>query len=322
MPKPGFHICVGPDSVLNREYINGLLSQNPPDCGKNWVIRVFWGDQPLDNAFWEKLTLQGLFAEPVAIILRNAQNLPADILKSLSLALSRGSESTWPFICFEVPFEKGRFKIPAHTANLPCVIFAQKKGWYKELPPLDQRTLTGFIKKESARLGLTMKDADAVTLAASLPPDAGAVKLELAKVALACPQGEITPEALAILDYTPSIDIFAFLQGVQTGKNPGQVWQQFLKDSGNSADTGLFAFIALLLREARILWQLLAGESVSLPPGIIGSKHNLAKSLGFGGIARIWNLALQADKGVKTGEHSPQQGFELLIAALFRLYRS
>ena len=322
MPKPGFHICVGSDSVLNREYINGLLSQNPPGGGKNWAPRVFWGDQPLEGAFWEKLTLQGLFAEPVAIILRNAQNLASDALKNLSAALSRGSESTWPFICLEVPFEKGKFKIPAHVAKLPCVVFAQKRGWYRELPPLDQRTLSGFVKKEAARIGLGMTDANAVALTAILPQDAGAVRLELAKIALACPQGAITPEALAMLDYTQDIDIFAFLRGLQTGKNPGQVWQQFIKDSGNSDDSGLFAFIGMLLRESRIMWQLLAGESVVLPPGIIGVKLNLAKSLGFGGLFRIWDLALQADKGVKTGEHSAQQGFERLIANLFRLFRS
>jgi DNA polymerase-3 subunit delta len=323
MPRPAFNICVGPDAVLLREHISELLSSNPPESGKNWITRVFRGDEPLGDVFWETLTLQGLFAEPTVVILRQAQNLQENALKGLSTALSLGSESIWPFICLEVPMEKGKFKIPAQVSKLPCMLFAQKKGWYREIHPLDQRALTGFVKNEAVRLGLEIAEAEAAAIAASLPPDAGAIKLELAKIALACPQGKITSEALTLLDHTQDVDIFAFLQGLQSGKNPMQIWQKLLKDSGSSEDADLFKFIGFLLREARILWQLLAGESLSqpLPQWVISNKQSLAKSLGFGGIARLWHLALQADKGVKCGEHSVEQGLERLIAELFRLFR-
>jgi DNA polymerase-3 subunit delta len=47
----------------------------------------------------------------------------------------------------------------------------------------------------------------------------------------------------------------------------------------------------------------------------------LAQSLGAARLARIWDLALQADKGIKSGERSPEQAFEILTAGLFLLFR-
>ena len=42
--------------------------------------------------------------------------------------------------------------------------------------------------------------------------------------------------------------------------------------------------------------------------------------LGFAGVARLWEIALAAEKGIKTGERSPEQAFEMLTADLFRLF--
>jgi DNA polymerase-3 subunit delta len=153
-----------------------------------------------------------------------------------------------------------------------------------------------------------------------MPPDAGAVKLAMAKAALACPEKRLTGEALSMFEPLREMDVFAFLQGLQSGKNPAAVWGKFMQDQLSSDDAGLFAFLGALQREARILWQLLAGDPVPLPSFLIRNKSSLAKSMGFGKLARIWDLALFADKGVKTGEHSPKQAFELLIAELFQLF--
>jgi DNA polymerase-3 subunit delta len=116
-------------------------------------------------------------------------------------------------------------------------------------------------------------------------------------------------------------DIFAFLQGLQNGKNPAAVWRKFMRDQIAHDDAGLFAFLGLLQREATILWRLLAGEQVAMPSFLIPNKTALAKSLGYGRLARVWDFALAADKGVKTGAHTPKHAFEILIANLFQLFR-
>ncbi|MDR2892153.1 MAG: DNA polymerase III subunit delta [Deltaproteobacteria bacterium] len=325
MSKPGFNILAGPDSVLLREHIDSLLLAHAPEAGKNqvktWERHFFWGDEPL-TPFWEKLTLQGLFAEPRVVVLRNAQNLPAAELKKISAALGSVNQQIWPFICFEVEMEKGKAKLPAAAAKLQCLDFARKQGWYSEIPGLDPRSIKSFAAREAKRLELYLSPQDLESVSQYLPPDAGAIRLEMEKLALACPQNTLTPEALAMLEQREDMDIFSFLQGLQNSANPAGVWGKFMKDNLASSDSGLFSFLAMLLREARILWQLKAGENVFLPPRVIQDKTRLAGTLGYGGLARIWDLALQADKGVKTGERSPQQAFERIIAELFTLFRA
>lgn len=330
MKRPGFTICIGPDSVLLKDCIDRELGAFPPPASgsgmtgaqpPNWEKSVFWGEEPLPADFWEKLTLQGLFSRPRAIILRHAQNITADSLKKISAALARGSEQTWPFICFEVPFEKGKPKIPAHVAKLKFYEFARKNGWAKDIPALDQRGIAAFAAKEAARLGLQLSPGEVERLAHALPPDAGAIRLELGKIALASTDGKLPPDAFDLLNFEPEMDIFAFLQALQGARKPEDVWGQYLKDSENSSDAGLFGFLWALLREGRLMWQLLAGEQVYLPGNVAASKGALARTLGYGGLARIWDMALAADKGVKTGERSPHQAFEILIADLFRLFR-
>ncbi len=321
MTKPGFNICVGPDPVLLKDYIEQQVLLHAPEQGGEWEWFTFWGEEPLAEEFWEQLTLQGLFQRPKVVVLRHAQDLKLDTLKKLSAALGKPYAQTWPFICFEVDFEKGKPKLGAHIPKLQCVSFAQKKGWLAEVPPLDARAKKAFIQKEAKAAGLRLEAADAERIAPALPQDAGAIRLELGKLALAADaEGGLTQQALQMLNFEQEMNIFAFLQGLQSGKRPEQVWAQFNRDSDGAADAGLFGFLAMLQREARIMWQLLAGENVFLPGAVQGEKLALARGLGFGGLSRIWDLALRADKGVKTGERGAHQAFELLIADLFRLF--
>lgn len=320
MTKPGFNICVGPDPILLKDYIDEQIRAWPPGPGQAWERHTFWGEEPLPADFWEKLTLQGLFQRPKVIILRKANELTADTLKKISAALGRADAQTWPFICFENEFEKGRAKIAAHILKLKFLTFAKDKKWYREIPPLMRDAKRSFVQKEAASLGLRLAPAELENLLPALPQDAGAIRLELSKVSLAADaEGKLTPEALDMLNFEPEMDIFAFLSALQNGQRPEMVWAQFSKGS-DSSDAGLFSFLAMLLREGRILWQLLAGEPVFIPAQQQGNKMALARTLGYGGLSRIWDLALRAEKGIKTGERNPRQAFELLLADLFRLF--
>lgn len=328
MNRAGFIICIGPDSVLLKDHIERELASSPPASSGMpggapgaWEKSVFWGEEPLPADFWEKLTLQGLFSEPRAVILRHAQNLSAETLKKLSAALAKGSELVWPFICFESPFEKGKPKLAAHIGKLKFYEFARQKGWAKELPPLDQKGIRAFAAKEAEKLGLKLGQGDLERLVPALPPDAGAIRLELGKLSLAAVDGQLPSDALELLNFEPETDIFAFLQALQGARRPEDVWAQYFKESANNSDASLFGFLWALLREGRIMWQLLAGEQVFLPGHVAAAKTSLARSLGYGGLSRIWDAALAADKGVKTGERSPHQAFEILIADLFSLFK-
>jgi DNA polymerase-3 subunit delta len=326
MPRPAFSLCLCPNSRLLQNRLETLLAANPPKTQALWQRLVFWGDEGLSPAFWEQLTLQPLLATPRALILRHTQALPAQALRRLSsavlaLAEGRGDPLLWPMLCLEVDFERGKPKLPAHIARLPLYLTAQERRWIDLVPGLTSPAMPAHIRTEAPRQGLKLTPAEISSLARSLPPDAGAVQAELAKLALLADQdGRLAQGAAALCGQTRELGIFELVQAIQRGDQPHTVWRRVLEDRGENS---VFAFIALLLREARLLWQCLCGPAPAfLPSQAAKGKKMLAQALGAARLANIWELALQADKGVKTGERSPEQAFELLSAGLFLLFRA
>lgn len=330
MARPGFTICVCPDAYLVRAHIEKELAQAPPESGggllggsatpATWERHAYWGDEALPSSFWEHLTLQGLFATPKAVIVHNAQNIPADSWKKISAALGSPNSETWPFFCLHVAFERGKAKIPAHIAKLACIGFAEKKGWLWSSAGLDERSKVAFVQTEAKKRGLSFAPGALEAVAARLPLDATAIGTEMDKLFLAAPpDGVLTAQVADILDRDVEIDVFSLIRNLQSGKNPAAVWEQAIS-SERGGDSLTFSFLAMLTREARQLWQISHGEPVRLPPQVLSAKTTLARSLGLSGIAKLWHLALEADKGVKTGEHSPDQALERLLASLSLLF--
>lgn len=318
--RPGFSFCLSPDSELLRFRLEELEEAFPPPEGGGWKKRVFWGDDDLTREFWEYLTLQGLFAEPKILILRQAQNLPAEQWKALSGALGAVAASTWPVLCLEVAMERGKPKVPAHIQRLECYSFAEKKGWLQVIPPLDGKTLPAFVQKAAKRNGVTINPREAAQLANNLPPDAARVRSEMAKLALtAGPDGRLPQDAALLLDYDREVHIFELLSSIQKNERKMDVWRQILNER-LGGDISVFGFTALLLREARILWQILSGSPVFLPGHVLAQKRVTARSLGQPRIAKVFDLVFTAEKGIKTGEKSPEQTFDKLIADLFTLF--
>ncbi len=318
--RPGFSILVCPDSELLRLKIEELLLAFRPAGEDSWQRHVFWGDDDLRADFWEHLTLQGLFARPKAIVLRQAQNIPAARLKALSNALASISDAIWPLICFEVPFEKGKPKLAAHISKPAYYQHALQKNWVIEVPGLDERTLPGFIKKEAPKHGISLKPGQAETMAARLLPDAALVGSELSRLALTADgQGLLPADFAKLLEHNQEVHLFDMLNLIQDANDPIQVWRKVI-DERLGSETTIFAFLSLLLREARALWQILAGETPAIPPFLVNKKRVTAKRLGFSRIAGIFELALDTEKSIKSGEKKPEQAYEILMADLFYLF--
>lgn len=323
MVRPPYTLCLCPDSYLLRLRVESLLSTHPPSEGGGWQRFVFWGDEPLPQTFWEHLTLQGLFATAKALIIKNAQNIPAEGLRTLSAALLRSPSATvWPLVCFEVAFDHGKPKLAPHIQKLPLFQHAEKNNLLDITQGLAQANFTAFISKEAARLGINLTPVQASQLATLLPVNAQEAGNELAKLALCTTEdGRLPPNLGEIVGHTPELGIFELLRALQQKNSAPAVWRRILEDQ-LGGDNMVFAFNSLVLREARTLWQILAGEPVYLPPQAAAAKKALARSLGFSGIARLWELALQADKGIKTGERTPDQAFEAIAAELFLFFHA
>lgn len=316
--RPGFLLCVCPDSRLIRAHVEKLLAAHPPASG-GWERFAYWGDEPLPPAFWEHLTLQGLFSAPKALIVHNAQNLPAETWKRLSAALASDHGDTWPFFSFQVEFEKGKPKVPAHITKLPCWTFAEKKGWMWTSQGLTPATRADFIRAEAARLGVSFAPGAFEAISARMSFDATAITMDMEKLALgADADGKLAPALADLLDHEPEPDIFSLMRALQQGGNAMAVWKQTLARRGT--DSMLFGFLAVLAREARILWQIQSGENVRMPPSLIPAKTALARTLGRSGVAALWQLSLEAEKAVKSGERDVDQAMEGLLAGLFALF--
>lgn len=319
LSRPGFFFCICPDSWMIREHLATLSERFPAGGDKDWERHVFWGDEELPQRFWEHLVLQGLFDAPRALLLRQAQLLPASAWKRLSAAFSAPHAQAWPILCLEGAWEKGQPKIPAHIAKLRCMAFAEQRGWVWRSPGLDERGLKKHAQTRARAMDLRFGENALEAFCAAVPPDAAAVDAELRKLAPAAVGGVITASLAAGGGYMPDYDIFAFIRHARAGNLPA-AWREIQRGRKDS-DSLLFPFLALLLREARTLWQLRAGEEPRLHPQQAAAQRECAARLGFSGLTRLFDCIIRAELHVKSGRCSPEQALEALTADLALLFR-
>lgn len=320
MSRPGFSFLVCPDPELIKQRLDRLVAE----AEGTYERKVFWGDEGLSPAFWEGLTLQNLMGGAFMLVVRRAEQLPKEDWDALGPALARFNPQAWPVFCLEAAFERGKPKLGVLSRTLykrKYWIFGQDKGWVWQSPGLDAKGLAAFVSDWAKRHGHPCQPAEAQRLAALLPADATAAARELEKLALApggpMDGGPLTAGVDALAGQEPELDIFAFLRALQDGRKAEEVWRQVL----DSPDM-VFPFLGMLQREARILWQLAVGDAaeVRLPPAVRAGKEQLARSMGLARLGRLWDAALAAEWGVKSGERKPDQAMQALAAALFALF--
>ncbi len=319
MPRPAFSFCVSPDAGLIKARIESLVAEHLADADK-WERHVYWGDDDLGQSFWNNLTLQGLFNTPKLLIVRNAQNLPAATWKSLSASLASSSDSTWPILCLEVAFEKKQPKIPAHIAKLKCFSVGDGNGWVWRGAGLDVQGAKNYVQSRAKHYGLSFEPHVLDALCASTPPDATALENEIQKLILAAPEGRISMDMINVGAYLPESNIFAFISCIQSG-NIAAAWREIYRGQKDVAAL-FFPFLALLSREARILWQILTKEPVHLHFSVVQSKEQCAKKLGFAGVAKIFAYIVQAEQQVKSGQCDAEQALESMVINLVMLFRA
>lgn len=157
---------------------------------------------------------------------------------------------------------EGAPKIPAHIAKLPCFTFADAKGWIWRSPGLEPRSLRRHIQIRSKALGLDLEPGCVDILAETLLPDAAAVDAELSKLQLLAGGKPLTQEQARSVSPTTEFNVFAFLRQLQAGQT-ASVWKSILEEQAKGEEP-LFYLLAMLQREARQLWQILAGEQVRM----------------------------------------------------------
>ena len=320
MDIPGFYFCLCPDSTLAREHVDGLLKRVNA-VGREREIRTFWADEGLDGRFWEALTMQGLTERPRALLVRGAQTLTAEVWKKLSAVLATPRPDILPVLFLESLWEKGQPKLPAHIAKLRCLEFADKQGWVWRSAGLDARALRKHVQQRAAALELRLTPDALDALCAVVTPDAAAVRGVLEQLALASGDGEVGVELVRnMAESAPEVIIFEFIRHLQSG-NSAAVWRTLLRE-GDGGESLLFPLLALLTREARLLWQIQAGENVWLPQQTANLKRSLASRLGTSGLANLFAALMEAEWAVKSGRRQPLQALEELVGSLTLAFTS
>lgn len=313
MARPGFSFLVCPDSTLLKEE----MEKRAREEASTWKRLVFWGDEEPGPQFWNNLGQVGLFAESRILIVRQAEAWPAAIWKQVSHAVSRQLDHVWPFFCLEVGFEKGKFKIPAHIQKTACFGFAEKQGWIWKSQGLGQN-LEKFAQAHAKKLGLVFEGNDFRHFCQIVPPDAQSVINELEKLALVAYNGKVSADMFPGNSSSKENDAFGLIRKLQNGDMPG-AWLEIKKDVDGSL---LFFLIALLAREFRLFWQIVAGESPRIYSGDARAKTDMARRLGFAGISTGFAALADAEWQVKSGRQRPEQVLEYLCADMVKLFRT
>ncbi|TVM15365.1 DNA polymerase III subunit delta [Oceanidesulfovibrio indonesiensis] len=338
--RPGFYFLACPDSKIVQGKVQELMKQYAPAAspvsllggsetvsGGGFDRRVYWAEEGLTPQFWEDLSLQSLTGTAKCIVLRHAEKLLAADWKALAPALAGFKEHAFPIFCLESAWQRNQPKPPAPLTRQKFWQLAQDRGWYWQSPGITRDKMTAVLQREAKRRSVSIAPDALRFLAESLPLDAAAITAEMDKLAVAAlASGEsdtgVVDAALAKeTAYAPDIDIFGFIQALQKGTASVTVWRQVFADR-LSGEGMLFPLLSLLAREARILWQIDAGETqaVRLPPSVMRAKEGLARQLGRTRIAALFDLALEAEYGVKSGERTPEQALERLVAGMAALF--
>lgn len=319
--RPGFSFLVCPDPELTRRRLHALMDR----AGGQYARQVFWGDaEDFAPGFWQALSSVSLFAKPQTVVLRRAEGLPAEFWEKLTRPLAGFNEHVWPVICLEGPFDPRRGpSLPKGLEDRPYWKVARKREWLWISPGLTPQTLAPLLKDWAAGRGLSFADGVERDLVALLPPDMTAAAAELEKLGLAAgPDRQIRHEHLQVLSFQAEMDTFAFVRAIAEARDPAGVWRKILDNELGGEEGFVFQFLALLLRDARTMWQLMAGEDegLRLPAFARSGREALARRLGPQGLARLWDLAMQTESSIKSGMKTPEQALEMLVAELYALF--
>jgi len=316
VPRQGYSFLVCPDPELLRRRVDALAAEGGMAAAER---KVFWGDdaEPLPGTFWEALTQKSLFSTPKTLVLRRANSLKAEAWDRLDKALAAANPEVWVFLCLEGEWDRGKAPLPAVLTKRNLWKHAEKSGWVWQSKGLDEKSLRAFVREWAAAQKISAEPQVLEGLCRVLPLDAAALALELDKLALAAgPERRLLAEHADLVQRGEDMDLFALMDALAKGGSPALVWGRVLGNRGES-DSLLFPLVGALCREARTLWALLAeDEEVKIHPYVRQLKTPLARRLGKPGLRRLFDLALEADLGVKTGSRKPEQALELLVAEL------
>lgn len=322
MNRPKYLFLVCPDPELIKSHIDERLKATGQD---GWTEKVFWGDddEPLPATFWTDLTIKSLFPEPKALVVRRAQALKAEHWDKLDAAVKGIGSDIFPIFCLEGQWKTKKAPVPATLSRRNLFKKAKKDGWIWEMPGLDQRSLGDFVRNWAAQNNMTFEPGADRALSMALPVDAVAARLELDKIELAAGERKlVTKEHVGLVAHTGEMAFFDLMDALAKPGAEAAIWKRVIDDHAKAAkDQMLFNLIGFIASQARMYWLIVSGGQVKGNPYVIKKKTPVANRLGRAGIARMIDLAMEAEYAIKTGERKYEEVLDSLIAGLIDLFQ-
>lgn len=319
-PKYLFLICPDP------ELIKTQLQERMRTSGQEgWETKTFWGDDddPLGGTFWTDLTIKSLFPQPKALVVRRANALKAEHWDKLDAGVKGLGADVFPIFCLETQWKAKKAPVPVALSRRGLFKKAKKEGWIWESPGLDQRSLGDFVRQWAAKNQINFEPGADRALAQALPMDAVAARLELDKLELAAGDEKLLRrDHIGLIAETGEMAFFDLMDALGQPGAEAAVWKRVIDDHAKSAkDQMLFNLIGFLMSQARMYWLIVSGGQVKGAPFIIRKKTPVAKRLGKAGVARMIDLAMDAEMSIKTGERKYEEVLDILIAGLIDLFQ-
>ncbi len=201
---------------------------------------------------------------------------------------------------------------------------AKDKKWIWQYPGLNRETLSKYVQDWAGTRNIHIP-RDVLAVAVNiLPLDGAHLQNELDKLELFVWEKKTVHSGdLKVIALQPDMDIFSFLRSLQENSDMVEVWKQVLQGQLGTDSNMAMQFLGLLLRESRILWQLKHGEEdkVKMPGSVKAVKKKLVNNMDPQKLASLWSLMLEAEYSIKSGESSPEQAMDLLLARLVSVFR-
>ncbi|MBG0789406.1 MAG: DNA polymerase III subunit delta [Desulfovibrionaceae bacterium] len=322
MNRPRYLFLICPDPQLIKAQTDQRLKASGQD---GWERKVFWGDddEPLPAAFWTDLTIKSLFPQPKALILRRAHTLKADQWDKLDASVKGLGRDVFPLFCLEGEWKGKKAPVPPALSRRALFKKARDEGWIWESQGLDKRSMADHVKQWAKRQGLAFEPGADRALAFALPTDAVAARLELDKIELAAGDEKVVRKShVGLVAQTGEMAFFDLMDALERPGAEAAVWKRVIDDHGKSAkDQMLFNLIGFLAGQARMYWMLAHGENPRGNPYMLKKKGPLAQRLGARGVARMIDLAMEAELSLKTGERKYEEALDILMAGLIDLFQ-
>lgn len=318
MNRPGFSFLVCPDAELIKDRIAELLRQD-----LNFASKIFWGDEELSAHYWQALTARALMGPQHAVVLRRAHEQKEEFWVQIEAILARPRKSAWPIFCLEGEWKTGKPAVSKIITKGRYWSLALERGWMWEYPGVSRANIGIELDRFSRAHGLSFAPGVKKKLAESLPLTTIALRNELEKILLLAGEATlIRPAHLDALIQDSPFNIFAFLRNLQNPATRPAVWARVFHDPAMSSGDTVFPLLALLIREARQLWQLAHGEAekVSLPPSLKAEKIRIAQRLGPKRLSQFWDIAIRAETDIKTGRLKSAQAMETVLREVQHLW--